>query len=225
MSTLLKQLHQRPIAYYPIYRNITGSTTGAILLSQLMYWFFKKDKFFKTNEDIMKETMLTDRELRTAKKIIKELPFIIVTKEQIPAKTFYKIDWEIYEMHLKHVLPTSTDESSQLDESNRPNSNGRNVPTITKTTSKTTSNNSLSVSRDRVVRSAPKRGDLQSFKKAFIASYSGETFSTHSIGWQPETLFKLDNNNYIFNTVSQRIVSKDESFKIWNYLYEQSLKV
>ncbi len=36
---LLVALNQRPIAYYPIYVNITGSICAAIALSQLMYWF------------------------------------------------------------------------------------------------------------------------------------------------------------------------------------------
>jgi hypothetical protein len=61
MSNTLKILNQKPIAYYPIYRQITGSTTAGILLSQLMYWFSVKDKFYKTDADIIEETMLTKR--------------------------------------------------------------------------------------------------------------------------------------------------------------------
>jgi hypothetical protein len=94
MSELLKQLNQKPIAYYPVYRQIAGSTTGGILLSQLMYWFSKKDKYFKTDTEIMDETLLTEKELRNAKKIIKNLDFITVTLEGVPAKTYYEIDWE-----------------------------------------------------------------------------------------------------------------------------------
>ena len=56
---LLQQLNQKPIAYYPIYREITGSTTAGIMLSQLMYWFSKKDKIFKTDEDINTVTSAT----------------------------------------------------------------------------------------------------------------------------------------------------------------------
>ncbi len=96
MKILLQQLNQRPIVYYPIYRNITGSTTAGILLSQLMYWFSKKQKIYKTDMEIKEETSLTDNELRSAKKVIKNLSFVEVTKEGIPAKTFYKIDWEKY---------------------------------------------------------------------------------------------------------------------------------
>jgi hypothetical protein len=96
-TQLLKELNQRPIAYYPFYRELTGSTTAAILLSQLMYWFNKKDKIFKTDEEIKQETYLTKKELENAKKLIKKLPFITVSVEGIPAKTYYEIDWEKYE--------------------------------------------------------------------------------------------------------------------------------
>lgn len=94
MKDILKRLNQKPIAYYPVYRQITGSTTGGILLSQLMYWFSKKDKIFKTDSEIMEETYLTKKELENAKKLIKELDFITVSREGLPAKTYYEIDWE-----------------------------------------------------------------------------------------------------------------------------------
>ncbi|PHO10311.1 hypothetical protein CPG37_04495 [Malaciobacter canalis] len=94
MKHILKQLNQKPIAYYPVYREITGSTTAGILLSQLMYWFSKKDKIFKTDKEIQEETLLSEKELRNAKKLIKKLDFITVSREGLPAKTFYEIDWE-----------------------------------------------------------------------------------------------------------------------------------
>lgn len=91
---LLVELHQRPIAYYPVYRKITGSTTAGILLSQLMFWWSKVDgrKFYKTDAEIMEETCLTDNELRGAKACLKKLSFIKITREGIPAKTFYEIN-------------------------------------------------------------------------------------------------------------------------------------
>lgn len=94
LKDILKKLNEKPIAYYPIYRKITGSTTGGILLSQLMYWFSKKDKIFKTDAEIMEETYLTKKELETAKKLIKQLDFITVSREGLPAKTYYEINWE-----------------------------------------------------------------------------------------------------------------------------------
>ena len=97
MKHILKRLNQRPIAYYPVYRQITGSTTAGILLSQLMYWFTKQDKIYKIDVEIMEETFLTAKELKTAKSKIKELDFVIVSREGLPAKTFYEIDWNKYQ--------------------------------------------------------------------------------------------------------------------------------
>lgn len=102
--SILKELNQRPIAYYPLYTKLTGSTTAGILLSQLMYWFSKKDKIFKTDAEILEETMLTENELRGAKLKLKNVNFIKVTREGTPAKTFYKINWQEYERALLKFL-------------------------------------------------------------------------------------------------------------------------
>lgn len=131
---LLQQLNQKPIAYYPIYRAITGSTTAGILLSQLMYWFSKKDKIFKTDEDIRGEIYLTIDELKSAKNKIKKLDFITVTREGVPAKTYYEIDWEIYQTSLSNFL--------QLDGGNPTNCIGEIPQTIiVKSLTETTTEN------------------------------------------------------------------------------------
>jgi len=96
MNEILKALNQRPIAYYPLYKELTGSLQGAVLLSQLMYWFSKKDTFYKSNKDFMKELCLTIHEIKTAKKAIKKLPFISTARKGVPATTYYTIDWDKY---------------------------------------------------------------------------------------------------------------------------------
>jgi len=124
MKQLFRELNQKPIAYYPVYRTITGSTTGGILLSQLMYWLSKKDKIFKTDKEIMEETLLTEKELKNAKKLIKQLDFITVSREGIPAKTYYEIDWEKFENCLKNndeIEQTSDDERAKQDCPKGPN--------------------------------------------------------------------------------------------------------
>ncbi|MFA5501644.1 MAG: hypothetical protein WC253_03295 [Sulfurovaceae bacterium] len=100
MKNLLQSLHQKPIAVYPLYIDVTGSATAGMLLSQLMYWFSTKDKIFKTNEELSKETRLTIDELKSAKKKIKTLDFIKISLEGIPAKTYYEINWDKYEKTL-----------------------------------------------------------------------------------------------------------------------------
>ena len=122
MKNVLKILNQKPIAYYPVYRQITGSTTAGILLSQLMYWFSKKDKFYKTDTEIREETFLTEKELKNAKSKLKKLSFITISREGIPAKTYYQIDWKELEKALNETGPkghNSWDEKDQQGISER----------------------------------------------------------------------------------------------------------
>lgn len=111
--SILKELNKRPIAYYPLYAKLTGSTTAGILLSQLMYWFSKKDKIFKTDAEILEETMLTENELRGAKLKLKNVSFIKITREGTPAKTFYKINWQEYERALLKFLKNKEKTTSE----------------------------------------------------------------------------------------------------------------
>ena len=125
---LLKALNERPISYYPIYKEIMNSTAGGVVLSQLMYWFTKKDKFYKTDKDIIAETRIGEGELKSAKKQLKALTFIEITREGVPAKTYYKIDWELYQTSLVNL--TKLDKQELLSSVSNINQ------TITKTTTK-----------------------------------------------------------------------------------------
>ncbi len=147
--SILKELNQRPITYYPLYAKLTGSTTAGILLSQLMYWFSKKDKIFKTDIELLEETMLTTNELRGAKQKLKNVDFIKITREGTPAKTFYKINWQEYERALLKFLKNkekTTSENHQtrlvkftkLDSWNSRNLISENHETINKVTEITT---------------------------------------------------------------------------------------
>jgi len=133
-SSLLRELHQRPVAYYPLYAEITGSIPAGVLLSQLMYWFSKKDKFFKTASDIQDETYLTEKQLRGAKTKIKSLDFITVTIEGLPAKTYYEIDWNAYEKSVQ----TTLDKRAELEPTKGRNTDVQKGQAITKSTAKNT---------------------------------------------------------------------------------------
>lgn len=114
LKNLLLNLHERPIAYYPIYRKISGSTTAGILISQILFWWQRMDgrEFYKTDQDIMKETLLTAKELKTAKRKIKELDFISISVKGVPATTYYDVDAD----RLSAILSqTSLSERDKLD--------------------------------------------------------------------------------------------------------------
>lgn len=130
-KNILKLLNERPIAYYPLYKDLMGSTAGGVVLSQLMYWFAKKDKFYKTDQEIMQETKVGVGELKSSKKQLKTLDFIKITLEGIPAKTYYKVDWELYEYSLLKLTKQVKQDKQEL-----PNSVNNTNQAITKTTTK-----------------------------------------------------------------------------------------
>jgi len=101
---VIQELHRRRISFHPIYRDVVGSITGALLLSQLMYWFGKKNRIYKTDQMFRDEIRLSEAEMKAAKKQIKDLPFITVTREGIPAKTYYEINYDVYSSYVTEII-------------------------------------------------------------------------------------------------------------------------
>lgn len=100
---LFQITHGRCIKYCPAYKNITGSTASALALSIIIEWGLENKKFNKTDKEIIKETGLTIDEWKSAKNKIKNLPFIKITREGIPAKTWYEIDFEKWQKVLEKL--------------------------------------------------------------------------------------------------------------------------
>ena len=84
-------LKLRTIAYFPIYKLITNSFNGGIMLSQLMYWFRKKSKIYKTREEFMMEVGFTEREYRTGRDAIAKLPFLKLDRTGSRGKRHYTL--------------------------------------------------------------------------------------------------------------------------------------
>lgn len=126
MKQVLKALHQRPIAVYPIYIDLTGSIAGGLLLSQLLYWLEKVDReIWKTDAEIMSETRLTQTEFKNAKKAIAALPFMSVTKRGVPPKTYYSVDWDGLGIAIESLISSVT---YQLNRRLSTSQRGGNLP-------------------------------------------------------------------------------------------------
>lgn len=134
----------RPIAFHPIFAELTGSVHAALMLSQAIYWTTKTtDKdgwFYKTREQWQEETYLTRYEQAAARKILVKTGFWQEARRGQPARMFYRIDIDI----LKGVLdslPTRLLPDSQLDGGQTANKSAARQPTLNKdseTTSETT---------------------------------------------------------------------------------------
>lgn len=90
---LAKFLLDKHIAVSPALIKLTGSYSGAILLSQIIYWETTMGReFWKTNEEWQKELFMSEQVLETAKKKIAK--YITIEKKGMPAKNHYTVNWE-----------------------------------------------------------------------------------------------------------------------------------
>lgn len=87
----------RPVAYYPKIAEALGSVDAAIFLCQFLYWEGKQsDKdgwIYKTIEEIKKETGLSYYEQKRSRKILKELGILEEKLFGLPARLYFKFNW------------------------------------------------------------------------------------------------------------------------------------
>jgi hypothetical protein len=99
----LDNILDRPIAFNPSFKKITGSTNAALLLSQAFYWSKRTaDKdgwFYKTREDWMDETGLTLEELDGARAKCKASGVMEEKLKGVPATVHYRVNKpKVYEL-------------------------------------------------------------------------------------------------------------------------------
>lgn len=94
IKILLTEFNEKPIAYHRIYSKITGRAITGLILSQLVYWAATKNwgENYKTDEELAEEVGASIKEVRNAKKKLKEFYFIKIEVRGIPARTYYTID-------------------------------------------------------------------------------------------------------------------------------------
>lgn len=81
---------------YITYSKVIAKKLGvsaAILLGALCSYqnSFNGEEFYKTQNEIIKETCLSEYEIRQATKTLRETGILIVTKKGCPAKNYYYI--------------------------------------------------------------------------------------------------------------------------------------
>ena len=171
MKDILINLNQRPIAVYPIYIKLTGSVNAGLLLSQIMYWYsaVKGRKFYKSDAEIMEETMLSLNELRGAKSRLKELPFIMITLHGIPAKTHYDINVTLL---INAINENTLVKSTKLNKLKSQKYNGEFNECNTENTTKNTSKNTTDISFENP-------SDFTQFAKVTIDNWESTKLETN----------------------------------------------
>jgi len=139
---ILKAFSKQPIAYQPIYAEITKSVTAGILLSQILYWWGKKEEkeFYKTDQEFADELKLSFKELRAAKKKLREVGFVSTEVKGVPARTFYKVRVESVLDAISNKTPgqSSLPKRAKLVCLKGPIQFGQKGQTITETTTEIT---------------------------------------------------------------------------------------
>ncbi|MCK6998785.1 hypothetical protein [Enterobacter kobei] len=95
MSNFL-QLVDRPIAFQRSFVRLGVGITGALLLSQIVYWQNRMEGnwFYKTQSDLEEETGLTRYEQEGARKKLVSCGVLEEAKRGIPAKLYFRVNQE-----------------------------------------------------------------------------------------------------------------------------------
>lgn len=144
---MVKELLDRPMTMNRTLIRLTGSHTGALLLSQAMYWEGAMGReFYKTNSDWQEELLMKEVQFNNARKACKK--YLSVVKKGLPAKNWYKVNWDILVADIENIESSVTNDTYPTsDPLNIPHQSPMfhrsldthvSYPTITETTSEST---------------------------------------------------------------------------------------
>jgi len=127
-------LLDRPIAFQRSFVRLGAGITGALMLSQAIYWTNRSEGrdgwFYKTQSDWEDETGMTRFEQEGARKKLRELGVLEEKKQGIPCKTYYRVNLE--------TLQTRLLETSKQGSGKPADSAAENQQPITEITTETT---------------------------------------------------------------------------------------
>ena len=168
----------RPIAFNRDFVDLGIGITGALLLSQAIYWSKRtKDTqgwFYKTADEWQEETGMTRNEQETARKKLRELGILEEKRAGLPAKLYYRIN----AYKLGELLTSRLAKSDNQDSHNVPNITIQRVHSeiTTESTTKSKAQNKFA---------PPTPEEIASFIKDRNLDVSVESFYLHyeSNGW------------------------------------------
>ncbi len=111
----------RPIAFHPAFKRLTGSTNAAVMLGQALYWHKRCPEgrdgwWWKTREQWEEETGLTRAEQENARKRLKKLGLLEEERRGAPAKLWYRLDTEELTSQLATNAPSRLRETHQVED-------------------------------------------------------------------------------------------------------------
>jgi hypothetical protein len=120
---LIDAMNERPIAFNRHYVSLGCGITGALMLSQMVYWTKYASNngwFYKTSTEWEQETGMTRREQETARKNLVKLKFIQEELKGVPGRLHFRVEKE----NLYQALINLHQVSEENQCTNPPNSDG-----------------------------------------------------------------------------------------------------
>lgn len=105
---MIPKLLDRPIAFHRCFVDIGCGITGALMLSQAVYWSKRTRDgdgwFYKTQAEWMEETGLSRTEQEKARRTLRALGVIDEVRKGVPAKLYYRVNDERLTMALSGLI-------------------------------------------------------------------------------------------------------------------------
>lgn len=142
---MLSDLLDRPIAFHRAFVDLGAGITGAVMLSQAIYWSRRTADadgwFFKTQSEWTDETGLSRHEQEGARQKLRAAGGVWhEMRRGAPARMFYRVDFEVLErLLLANVSHSRLPKSGNLECGNPANKSADIRQSLKETTSETTS--------------------------------------------------------------------------------------
>lgn len=120
-----------------------------------------------------------------------------------------------YVMHEKPCFPSGSENPNWINRIGKTESENPYTSNTKQTNTKKEIKKKTSSNEDE------KKISFNLFREDFISKHKDGFRLSDCKPWSSETVFKISDDNMIFNTVSNSLISKDEAFVIWSYLYNK----
>ena len=148
VSIGLKELLDRPIAFHRAFVSLGVGVTGALFLSQAIYWTTRtRDEdgwFYKSMEEWEEETGMTRSEQETARKRLVGIGVLQEVKKGVPCRLFYRVNMSAIYAFLPDGTPQPSLQESRKQARRKPAGKAAEnpQPLYTETTTETTTETS-----------------------------------------------------------------------------------
>jgi hypothetical protein len=142
-DVLKRVLSDRPIAFHPELARALGGINEALFFQQIAYWSDKGDDpewIYKSQVELEHETCLSAYQQKQARDHLKRLGVLQDARRGVPARLYYRIDWDATFRFL---------ETANLDSEAPASKDARNSQSISESTQRAQAKSPFEISKGR----------------------------------------------------------------------------